>query len=330
MGYGRINAGKALEMLQAPWVLTQSTVAGGLEEYTGVGNERIIFRNPGSGSLPAGLYVARRVPVTQTISLPYFSSPTYLWGRGANATTGYSGANPNFQLGYCQVVSSDKYSAKLRTWVYYVVSDQLGRPINQYYPCAPSQVVFAYTTLGVPGTPPILPLSVSIDGPTYSGNNASWYVSASGGDRTYAYAWTIDYGDGQGYQPFAGNGPSASAYVSGYLHVNVVVTSAGQTASAESYALPQSGGYRLSIYPNPAQDYLIVDNAPVEKVTDLSPPAAVEYTIRLYDQNGILRRTAVTKNGQSRLATDELPTGNYYLQATQGKATTKLQVFIRH
>jgi len=146
-GAGRINAGRALQYMQSPWTLNQWTASGG----TSVGNTgkyQATFWNTGGG-LATGVYLVKRYDVRKTVTFPTrFSGTPYAWGRGVNATVGWSAANPNYQTGYCKVVSSTATSAELQTYVYEVWN--MGGQYLGMYPTSPSNVSFAYTVLGVP------------------------------------------------------------------------------------------------------------------------------------------------------------------------------------
>jgi hypothetical protein len=76
-----------------------------------------------------------------TFPKPFASTP-YAWGRGA-ATIGYSAANPNFGMGYCDFISLTSAGGTLRTWVYDVWT--VGGDHVGWIPCAPGNVNFAYT-----------------------------------------------------------------------------------------------------------------------------------------------------------------------------------------
>lgn len=105
------------------------------------------------------------------------------------ASQGYSAANPNFGISYSDAVSVSNSSAILRTFVYQVwtISGQyLG-----YYPTTPSNVEYAYTVHGIPGTPPPPPPTVSISGPSnmFQGTSDTFTANVSGGTPPYNYQW---------------------------------------------------------------------------------------------------------------------------------------------
>lgn len=148
-GAGRINAARALQYMQSPWTLNQHTASGGTA-VSNTGTYQVVFRNTGGG-LATGTYIVKRYDVRKTVGISGFSGTPFVWGRGVNQTVGWSGASPNYQTGYCNVVSSTATSAELQTFVY-EVWNTLGQYLG-WYPSTPANVNYAYTVLGTPGTP---------------------------------------------------------------------------------------------------------------------------------------------------------------------------------
>ncbi|MBN1423866.1 S8 family serine peptidase [Candidatus Fermentibacteria bacterium] len=146
-GAGLIKAGAALALLSAPWELTYCQVQGGTVVQT-TGFYSCTFL--GDGPLAEGSYYVKRCDVRRTVSYEYQGTPylwPHVWGRGLEST-GWSAANPNYQMGYCHVVSATGSEAVLQSHVYKVYN-ALGQLIG-WYPCQPSGVTFAYTLLGIP------------------------------------------------------------------------------------------------------------------------------------------------------------------------------------
>lgn len=146
LGHGRINAGRALEMMNEPWELTHHTTTGG----TIVNSEPI---NSGCIGLSCDNNVSDcviRHEVEVTVSVPFFTGNEFFaWGRGSNASTGWSDACPNYQIGFCEVIGQTTSEITLRTYVYEYFSTS-PFPNTSWYPTVPENVVFAYTTLGTP------------------------------------------------------------------------------------------------------------------------------------------------------------------------------------
>ena len=146
-GSGRINARRALEYMESPWALNHYTASGG-RSVSSTGNYKMMVSNPGGG-LASGTYFVKRHDVRKTVDLVGYSGTPHVWGRGANETTGWSGANPNHQTGYCGVVTSTATTAELKTFVY-KVRNLLGQSLG-WHPSSPSDAVFAYSVLGQAG-----------------------------------------------------------------------------------------------------------------------------------------------------------------------------------
>ncbi|MBK0383940.1 S8 family serine peptidase [Pedobacter sp. SD-b] len=146
MGFGKVNAANAMAYLKAPYQLMQNTVTGGaIESISGTMG---IFLTSGS-ELAEGYYTGKHYQVKTTIQKPFCSGENYLWPRIEGASKGWSGANPNNQENYIYQNNETSTSVDLTTWVYYIQSNTLGQTINAWYPCAPQDVKFAYTALGL-------------------------------------------------------------------------------------------------------------------------------------------------------------------------------------
>ncbi len=189
-GDGRVNARAALDLIRYPNQLHHWSSTGGTVEFSIWENYQDFYGLP---DLQDGTYVVRRHTVEKTVNFPSsFSSTPYVWGRGV-ASTGYSGANPNFTMGFCEVVpgSITNTSARLRTYVYDVyIEDQYDGWLDYQgtYPSDPSQVVFGYTVLDVPSivaTAPSAPTNLIITNPTHYGNHPELQWWASSGATSY-------------------------------------------------------------------------------------------------------------------------------------------------
>ncbi len=179
-GHGRINAGDAMKMLHAPWALQHHTSTGGAITSS-TGNYVATFTDPGNGPLDFGVYIVKRHEVTSWVDVPDFVE-YHMWGRGVNETTGFSAANPNYQVGFTRVISKLITIARLKTYVFEVWSINTGQFLG-WHPTTPSNVVYAYTTLGIPGTPPLPPpppqnLVITNPGSVDQNPILSWNASA--------------------------------------------------------------------------------------------------------------------------------------------------------
>lgn len=193
-GDGRINAGDALERLNAPWELERRSVRGGaITSSTGFYNT--VFYNPGGG-LASAAYTVKRHEVRKTVTIDDYETFD-VFCRGPGDTIGWSAASPNYQVGHCDVVAQTANSVTLRTWVYEVYSI-LGQYIG-YRPATPQNVRFAYTISGIPAPPgPEPPQACFTVTPTFGSAPLVVTVNAScttdPDSSSLSYSWSM--GDG--------------------------------------------------------------------------------------------------------------------------------------
>jgi subtilisin family serine protease len=252
VGHGRIDAGKALEMLNTPYVLEQKTATGGTD--MGIGATLIVQIYEASGLNEGVFYTVKRHEVRKTVS---FSArqQAYVWGRGANASVGWSAVTTNndlYGVGFAEVVPGTvtASSATMRTYVYEVYEhNELGQQFFKgWYPATPSNVTIAYTVLGVLNTAPP-PFTVTISGPL----ELTWHQSgtltatATGGSGAYTYLWFYRAGGTGNWISTGATTASISVdmvWTQG-VEYKVEVSSAGSTTSDThfiSYGLATPGG----------------------------------------------------------------------------------------
>ena len=189
LGYGRVNAKKALDYLRSPYTINHLSASGG-SSYSSTGTySTALF---GVEGLSDGIYTVKRYEIRKSVNFgQVFQSSPYVWGRGV-ATNGFSNESPNFGMGWCDKVSSTNSSATLKTYIYKVWT--ISGTYLGYFPTTASNVTWAYTVLGVP-----VPLSITISGPTYlsNGETGTFTANPSGGSGTYSnYQWWYRY-DGE-------------------------------------------------------------------------------------------------------------------------------------
>jgi subtilisin family serine protease len=224
-GTGRLNARRALDLLRPPYSFYQLSASGG----TSVGNTNVTMTFLGVPGLAAGTYFTHRYEVQKSVTFPaYLAGAPSVWGRGV-ATAGYSAANPNYGMGYCDVVGTVTPSGcTLRTWVYDVY-DVLGRHVG-WYPTTVAGTVFAYSVLGQHQ-----PVAATISGPTLlaTGATGTWTANPSGGNGSYTYEWRVRT-DGIGaWSPVIGTSQSITRGMpAGDEQLQAHVTSAGSEVYA--------------------------------------------------------------------------------------------------
>ena len=207
-GTGRVNAYNALNLLRAPYQLSQLSSYGGSDvAHTGY-YKTVIY---GANGLADGVYIVERHEVRKNIT---FSPRTSInvWGRGVG-TTGWSAASPNFAMGYCDIVPGTvtSTSATLRTYVYKVYS--IAGSYLGYYPTTASNVNFNYTVHGIP-----TPLTATMSGPSYlsNGQTGTFIVSASNGTPPYSYAWSYYVYCAESIEPYVEEDVSIQSVPCGY------------------------------------------------------------------------------------------------------------------
>lgn len=186
MGFGKVNAANAMAYLKAPYQLVQNSITGGTIEDISSSQWFTLI----SGSeLAAGNYYGKRYRVKTTIQKPFCSGENYIWPRIEGASKGWSGANPNNQENYIYRNNETSTSVDFTTWVYYIQYNIAGQTINNWYPCAPQNVKFAYTALGLSD---YYKPDLQISGPSQICFNAqATYSVPSVGGATYS--WNIPY-----------------------------------------------------------------------------------------------------------------------------------------
>jgi hypothetical protein len=154
-GYGRINAGDALELLNSHQLFYYTT-----SSYTSSSTTDMYMDiyEPTAGL--NGEYLVSRRRLTKTVTFPYVDDP-HVWGRGIG-TTGWAftyplEANHGYMNSHAYNVTNT--SATIQTCVYYV-STTGGSPIG-WYPCEPGDVVMAYTVMGIL-PPPAAPTNFAL------------------------------------------------------------------------------------------------------------------------------------------------------------------------
>ncbi len=157
MGFGRVNAADALDMLSSPWTLTHASATGGSSSNAGTEYNLPVLPVWDYGNSVYGY--AYRIRKTVNFSTTYSAEP-FVWGRGANESIGWGRTSPVHSVDHCDVISSTSTSAVLETFVYqvYEYDWESGYTYGRgWFPTSPSNARCAYTVLGTPGTPPVPP-----------------------------------------------------------------------------------------------------------------------------------------------------------------------------
>ncbi|MGB9722244.1 MAG: S8 family serine peptidase, partial [bacterium] len=140
-GYGRIDAGNAVKHVILPYEITKGTAS---PPSLVISNVWRSFMNRPRPEMAPGTYLCDVYKMEMTINF----SPTYAeapWGWFS--FTGYANENPNYCTEYLYH-SSSTTSITLRTYFYWIKTNQSGDPINKWAPTSPSSYATKYTILG--------------------------------------------------------------------------------------------------------------------------------------------------------------------------------------
>lgn len=148
LGYGIVSADSALKLLHSHMLL-HWTAVGGSSEMTWGPHKHTFYNNAG---LPSGQYNSvEQWKVTQQIDYPGLGLEVapFVWAR-KRGTEGWSGANPNYELCWASVLpgSVTPTGCTIITFVYFLKYNLANQIINEWWPCAPEDVLVNYTILG--------------------------------------------------------------------------------------------------------------------------------------------------------------------------------------
>jgi len=235
MGFGRINAERALKFLQAPYTLVQSSTTGGTVAST---SSSYIITLLGAGNLASGNYSVTRYEIRTTINFPSsVCNVTGVWGRGVGSV-GWSQANPNFGEGFCEVVPGTitNNQATLRTYIYDVYTIN-GQHIG-FYPATAQNVVFAYSVLGI-STPILSGANIMCTSSVYSVTNLQTGGSVSNWAATPTGIVSLTPN---------GNSVTLTKASSGNINLTATLTNSGCINNTLTKSI-RVGGYSSSDYP---------------------------------------------------------------------------------
>ncbi|HXG37559.1 MAG TPA: S8 family serine peptidase [Bacteroidota bacterium] len=190
-GYGRINLGRAIQVLNTPYTVTRTTLTGGSITMTRDFHQRALYASYYLGGLASGTYVCKQYKVTWHVNFPtMYSQVPYVWVRERESNGWYGDGTTNgiVQDPWAKVTNVTTTGFDVETYVYWIESNILGQQIRKYWPGNTDniQAAVAYTVIGIPQPP-----SVTISGPTELQwkQQGTWTANATGGTGTYSYEW---------------------------------------------------------------------------------------------------------------------------------------------
>lgn len=149
MGWGRVNAHNALQLLRPPYRFEhKETVSGPDATVTKVLDKGSGYIS-GLVGVPAGTYIYDIYKVTKSVvyDKQYVKKP-WVWGRGV-ATTGINmvedPSDPVFAMPYWLITGRSKTGFTISTYVYMLY----GCIYAGFYPADTSNVTYAYTVVGI-------------------------------------------------------------------------------------------------------------------------------------------------------------------------------------
>ncbi|MGH7615478.1 MAG: S8 family serine peptidase [Gemmatimonadales bacterium] len=186
-GWGIIDAGKALQVLQSPNQLTLATIEAipGATCYSRTGQMNWTFWASWV------VYVANRCEVRNAVTFAKrYATPPIVWGRPVSGG-GVTPSNPNSEIFFTGVVpgSITATSATIRTYVY-ELWDLQGHYLG-WWPAAPNQVGFGYAVLGQ-----VAPFVVTASAPGLVTVKSTYSLTGSASDPATGWLWQQSYDGG--------------------------------------------------------------------------------------------------------------------------------------
>lgn len=232
-GWGRVNALKALQLLQSPNTLTHITVSGGLNsQLTWDTHKHTFFSWFGPNDLATAVYWVKQYRVYKNITFPSaYTQPPEVWARIVG-TTGWDDSNPNYQEPHIGISSVTNTGCTVETYVYEVWN--LSWQYVGFKPAAPQNVTLEITVLGEPGPPPPqpppAPQNLTITNAGNLGQNVQLGWNASTGATSYKiYRCMTNSVQSCSYQ-FIGSTTNTS-----YTDIEVVIRSGSQSNDTFHY-----------------------------------------------------------------------------------------------
>jgi len=200
-----------------------------------------------------------------------------------------------------------------------------------------------------PCDPPPPPLSVYITGPQmlYYGDYGTWVAHPSGGTGNYIYDWYVD--NGWGWEGPYGYQSSYSDWfypIYDFMDLRVDVISGEQQQSAYYYVWCmdcEGGMMKASVYPNPSDDFLIVNIEETDSETDnttlkskrvessqgIKKGLSDEFIFILYNNFGQAVYNKRTREKSIQINTSNLQKGHYVLKIIHNDSIITKQIMIK-
>jgi subtilisin family serine protease len=218
-GYGKVNAHRALELLDEPNELYHWSSKGGSTTKANLSKWVFISNRWG---LSAGIYYdVDRYEINKHIDFPTpFCSTPEVWIRDRECTS-MNFSNPNDGFPFAQITNVSKTGFDVRYAVYYVRKNSAGQAVNKWIPTSTSLSKIEYTAVGrlnsagnagtVSG---VTPVCTSFK--TFKMTNFP-----AGADITWSKSNNLSYVGGQGTNAYQVKSTSSSNNSEGWIKANI-------------------------------------------------------------------------------------------------------------
>ena len=231
-GHGKVNAFKALRLIDYPNSIVHGFAVGSNAGKTSVGK----WIYTGDGKLPAGMYLGvERYKMTKRVVFDVpFVNPPVVWMRERDSRCFHAG-NPNSGEPYAEISNITTTGFDITYYTYYVPYNSSGTSVNTWIPASLSESGIAYTAIGI--KTPLHRLTLS--GPTQVCTEATFTLNnlpagatvqwSSGGGRWNALELASGQGTAQATYRTANNGQ-------GIVSATVSLNGASTTLSQKAWA----------------------------------------------------------------------------------------------
>ncbi|MDP2424616.1 MAG: S8 family serine peptidase, partial [Bacteroidales bacterium] len=220
-GYGKINAYRALALLDEPNKLYHGLSYGGNTSKTSL--SKWIYTGGGRWGLASGMYLnVDRYTVTKRVSfeVPFCLPPT-VWMRERQSAC-ISAANPNNGFPWALITNVTETGFNVTYYAYYVRYNSAGQTINKWVSSEINSTRIAYTAIGEPN---IAATAGPISGPSHIYATSSATFTINGLPQGSSIAWdkspNLSYLSGQGTASYTVWAPNTS---NGVAWINAVIT----------------------------------------------------------------------------------------------------------
>ena len=225
-GYGKVNAYRALSLLNIPNVLYHGVSIGGTSIKLST-LSKWIYYGPQWGLASGMYYNVDQYQITKhiTFDVPFCSVPQ-VWMRDRESTClGFGNPNDGYPYAIITNITNSGFDVKYAT--YYVRYNSAGQTFNKWIPVEPSITTIAYTAVGEPNYAALC----TISGPTLICTSATYTVNnlPSGYNINWSSSSNIKL------QSSSGNSATFSSLISsqqGYIQATIV-------GSTGSFTVPQ-------------------------------------------------------------------------------------------